>query len=339
MKIHELINIHSNKRLESNPIIDSLEYLDGEILIPRDVEDGIFNFLPLFKEETKEGSFFSFKQFHKVNLNKKIIGIDSSIIPIAESKNGFVLGLKGSVVVEFKKSYEVVVIGPIPIYISLENIRLFTERLGYPEAFIRKASLDIGYAKKLAVDIFETNILVRTLERYEDSIILIDGSLSKPFKYGRERFSYMFNIAKSHDNSLVGISKKSRLMKKYPLLYNIVLTYSVPGALKVPSFMVKRNSTFSIFISLFKASGLPFRVDIPTGIDSSHILNQIYSSSITPIGYPEVLKESHILSKFSHFEVLVLKRYLEFRGAHFVNTERLRDMIFGAFNKQMRVER
>lgn len=338
MKIHESINnIHLDHQVNTDFIVDTLEYLDGEVLIPRDVEDGVFNFMPFFGNEEDNASLFKFYTFHKIEQRRKIIGIDSSVIPIAESKDGFVLGLKGSVVVELDGSYEVVVLGPAPIYISLKSAKIFTEYLGYPEMFVKRASLDIGYAKKLAIDVFETRILMNTLDKYSSSIILIDGSLVGSFKYSRERFSYVLNLAKSHNNSLAGISKKSRLMKLYPYFYKVAMSYGVPGALEVPRFVVRKTSLFSIFISLFKASGLPFRVDIPLNENSIYILNQIYSSSITPVGYPEVLKESHILSKFSRFEVLVLKRYLEVRGAYFVNTERLRDMIFGAFNKSSKV--
>ena len=334
MKIHEQLEKHHfEKRIDTGFIVDTLKYLDGEVLIPREVEDGIFNFTPFFGGEEDEEPLTNFHPFHKVERYRKIIGMDSSVIPVAESKDGFVLGLKGSVVIEFKDSYEVVVLGPTPIYISLKNTKIFTDSLGYPKGFVKRASLDIGYAKKLAIDVFEAKILMNILEEYRDSIILLDGSLAGSFKYDKERFSHVLNLAKLHDNFLAGISKKSKLMKRYPYFYKIAISHGVPGAIEIPKFIIKKNFLFSVFISLFKGSGLPFRVDIPLNEDPVSILNQIYSSSITPVGYPEVLKESHILSKFSRFEILVLKRYLEFRGAYFVNTERLRDMIFGAFNK------
>ena len=338
MKIHEQLKKHRfENQVDADFIFDTLEYLNGEVLIPREVEDGTFNFLPFFGDEEDEMSSINFHPFHKVERYRKIIGMDSSVIPIAESKDGFVLGLKGSVVIEFNDSYEVVVLGPTPIYISLKNIKIFTDFLGYPKEFVKRASLDIGYAKKLAVDVFETKILMNILEEYKDSVILLDGSLVGLFKYGKERFSHVLNLANLHNNFLAGISKKSRLMKRYPYFYKVTMSHGVPGALEIPKFIIKKNFLFSIFISLFKSSGLPFRVDIPLNENPISILNQIYSSSITPVGYPEVLKESHILSKFSRFEILVLKRYLEFRGAYFVSTERLRDMIFGAFNKSNKV--
>ena len=334
MKVHEQFkNTRLEEQADISLIMDSLEYLKGEVLVPRDVEDGVFNFMPLFRGDEDEESQINFYRFIKVERCRKIIGIDSSVIPIAESKEGFVLGLKGSMVSEFNHSYEVMILGPALIYISPRSSRIFTELLRYPRAFVKRASLDISYAKKLAVDVFETGILINALKKYRNSIFLIDGSLAGPSKHHMERLSHILDLAKLGENTLVGISKKSKFMKKYPHLYKIAVSYGVPGALEVPSFVLKKSSSVNVYISLFKDSGLLFRVDIPNFEDKSSVFNQIFSSPITSIGYPEVLKESHILSKISRFEILILRRYLEIKGAYFVNTERLRDMIFGAYNR------
>lgn len=337
MKFQEYFKKVHSYGLRIDFIIRSLGYLKNEVLIPSDVEDNVFNFIPLFYNDVDNGLFINFHRFKKTDVDKRIIGIDSSVVPIAESKDGFVLGLKGSVVIESNRSYEVMSIGPVPIYISPKTVKIITEVFGYSISHVKRDFLDLEYTKRLAINIFETGLIANALESYENSIVLIDGSLGGPFKECKERFSYLYHLAKLGGNSIVGISKKSKFMKKYPYFYKMVLSHSVPGAVEIPWTIIKRTLPYRVFISIFRVSGLPFRVDIPGKEDYIDVLNQVYSSTITPVGYPEVLKESHILSQISRFEVMLLRRYLEVKGAYFVSTEKLRDMIFGAFNNSSSV--
>ncbi len=314
-------------------LVDLLDRIEGEIFIPRDVDGGIFNFLPLLGFSDGGDVGLEFIEFSKLENPRPLAGIDSSVVPIAESRDGFVLGVKGAVVIERRDGYEVITIGPLPIYISLKLVDTYSSITLLPKSYIRRAALDIGYAKRFAIDLFESMLLRNVVEGYRDLVILVDGSLISPFL--RRNNAMINSIFRARDNniSIVGLSKKSKLLKKYPELYRITVSQGFPGALKVPNFIFKRPSPFKVYISLFNISGVPFRVDLPRDEDPNIVLSEIFSSSISNLGYPEVLKESHILSKISRFEVIVLRRVLEMRGAKFHYTEKLRDMLFGGFNK------
>ena len=335
MNFHEQFKSIQERTLDLglNFLVDLLGHLDGEALIPRDIDGGVFNFLPLLAYTGKRDDSLEFIEFGRISRSRSLIGIDSSVVPIAESRDGFVLGVKGSIVMEHLDGYEVVRVGPFPIYISLKLVDVYSSLTGFPKGYIKRAAMDIGYAKRFTIDIFEMMLLNNVVENYRDALVLIDGSLVGSFlRYDSSVVKSVYKSGK-RNISIVGLSKKSRLLKKYPELYRIVVSYGVPGALKVPNFIIKRFVPFSIFISVFTYSGVPFRVDLVRGDDPNIVLNEIFSSSLSNVGYPEVLKESHILSKISRFELIVLRRVLEAKGARFFFTEKLRDVLFGGFNR------
>jgi hypothetical protein len=313
--------------------LEVLHYLDDEVLIPRDIDGGVFNFLPLLVNSSNEGYITDFVEFSRMELSRPLVGIDSSVVPIAESRDGFVLGLKGTIIVERGGGYEVVRVGPMPMYISLKLVEFYSKLSFLPKSLIRRAAVDIGWAKKFAVSVFEDTLVSRVVESYSGVVVLMDGSLSSPFLGYRNRMVELCDVAREKNISIVGLSKKSRLLKRYPELYSFVLYKGLPGAIKVPGFIIKRKIPFSIYISLFSVPGVPFRVDLFINEAQEVVLNEIFSSSLSNIGYPEVLKEAHILSKISKFELIALKKFLEMKGARFVATEKLRDVLFGEFNR------
>jgi hypothetical protein len=313
---------------------ESLEFLRGEVLIPRDSGDNVFNYLPLLPPMSESTDGFEFYGFRRVSDVRPMAGLDSSVVPIAESRDGFVLGVKGAIVYDYGLGYEAISVGPMPLYISLKLIDFYSSRFGLSPNFVRRAALDIGYAKRLSIDIFENILLERTFSRYRDLIILLDGSLIGPVKYRNLIRNSLLMRARDRVVSVVGISKRSKLLKKYPYLYGIVVSKGVPGALKVPPVVFKRRlGGVNVFIARFNPLGIPFRVDICDYEDFQRVLDEIYSSKLGDSGYPEVLKEAHILSKFSWSEVIVLRRFLESIGAEFRQAFRLRDVLFGAYNK------
>jgi hypothetical protein len=152
-----------------------------------------------------------------------------------------------------------------------------------------------------------------------------------------EDYMAVFSAVGYEDNniSVVGLSKKSKIFKKYPELFAIMLSRAEPIYLRVPHYLARLGRAceyIDTFIVKFSSIGFPFRVDIVREGRYHTILNEIFSSSINEYGYPEVLKEAHILSKLSRFEMLALRRFIEVLGGNFHDSFRLRDIIFGAFN-------
>lgn len=338
MNFHEFFNILQKSSVMEgfDKILDSLRLLDGMILIPRDVDGGIYNFLPLISGSKIGGDDVEFIEFKKVGELRPIVGIDSSVVPVAESRDGFVVGVKGSVVYNKDDYFEVCSIGPIPIYISLSLVNFYRVNFGYSTNYLRRAALDVSYAKRFAVDLFEKIILNNVIDIYSNIIVLIDGSLFGISKASGYNPHSLFRSLVKKGISLVGISKRSNLLKKYPDLYIYVVSREFPGGLRLPKFLIgSRYRFFETFIARFGLVGFPFRVDVFRVGESVSVLNEIYSSINSDSGYPEVLKESHILSKFSRFEVIALRKLLESFGANYKYTYKVRDLIFGAYNRAL----
>ncbi|MEM0057000.1 MAG: DNA double-strand break repair nuclease NurA [Candidatus Geothermarchaeota archaeon] len=328
MKIHEKAPYSTLTQIQK--LLDLLSHLDGAILIPRGLNDDVFNYLPLINGIDNDliVNDATVHRLTKVKSNKTIVGIDSSVVPIAESIDGFILAVKGCIVIEKTHSFENILFGPYPIYISTRNTSTLLKEFQITGEIFKRAPYEVSVAKRLSIEIVEKLLLSIAFNYIDNSLVLIDGPLTRIMSTCRSLLGY-----NGTNNIIVGFIKKSKMIKSFPFLFKLALSLGYECAIELP---YSQNKSIKSFIVLLAKGGLPFRVEVLNyGTCIKEVLDTIYSSTITPIGYPEVLRCAHVFSKISQLETIALIGLMEKYGAKYVSCERLRNILFGPFDKHL----
>lgn len=339
MIIHE----HSTKKICGDEMLKmlllTLNYTSNQNFIPRDPDGLTYNYLPLLRN----GNEINLDRYDVIFLDEHghlepihyripIIGIDSSIIPIAESSKGMVFGLKGAAICEAQGSYSMLRIGPIPVYITKNIFKNILESMGINNIDINY--LSILNIKRFLIDIFEYILIERAIKNFPNSIIILDGSLSSIYRRSLWLARNIYSLVNRKSCSIVAIPKKSILMRRIPEVFSLALSLDRPCAIKVSGRFIHNTINYHVYITLFKTSGIPFRVDISkyNSIGCENILHILALHKFTVNGYPEVLKEAHIFSKLGRNEIIVLRHLIERNGGRLISTFKLRDSLFGGYN-------
>jgi len=305
----------------------SIMLLKNTKLIPRE-EYVIYSYLPLLKNDSDgELNSDNFYRFRKVSIEHDIIGVDASIIPIAESEKGYVFGLRGAAVkYDHKlKKYIIYIEGPFILYLTADILEYFRGYLN-SRFFINDLGgvLNYMYAKKVILNVYEWLLVRDIVNNNQNTIIILDGVVEP--KYLSSNF-YKGVIRDSYDNQnyVVGISKRSRYLKYFSELTSSLLYIGMEGMISI-NIPGKRYSR--VFIGLLRKGGYPFRIDILKDTSPS-IMNEIYSSNLNIVGYPEVLKEAHVFSKLTRKDSLLLKAIMARKGIKIKYSEPYREIIMG----------
>jgi len=124
------------KRLNQNNLFQDLSEMSLSLLretkiIPRE-EQIVYSYLPLFDGVKKNNVYGDlFYRFKKVTLEHHLIGVDASIVPLAESDKGYVFALRGaSVKYDLEKDdYIIYLEGPYIFYLTSETLVILSKYL------------------------------------------------------------------------------------------------------------------------------------------------------------------------------------------------------------------
>lgn len=167
------------------------------------------------------------------------------------------------------------------------------------------------------------NVIERLAQRYacaqvRDGIVLWDGALTRTKETGIDVFRESIGLAEEHGNSVVAVSKKTRLR----LVTGEKLTAVLEGregafAIEVGDLLpdsIKRDLMGKVYVAKFTADGFPFRVDVaPKEGDCLSVLKRLISSAGFVHGYPEPLAQAHMHAYFTREDVTALQAYVRDR--------------------------
>lgn len=341
MNIHELTTTNKIKTFDEllrNIFESSLESIKGSNLVSRDNNGNPGDLTPLFLSDGAAVNGYDLIPLQYSDNEVPIVGIDSSIILVGESSEGYLFSLKGCVISEYKNNYNIYRVGPFPLFYNEKTLSMIRKITGFTGSYVRLwYSLDPSTAKRILIAFFEFILIRLANSLFTDSVIVLDGSLALFNLLSENNIKSIYNELSSCGNSLVGLSKKTRLVRRYPWLFSIVAKSPYPCVIEIPGQRALGDMLYKVYIGVFRVGGVPMRVDVGLhGMDHNNILNCVFSASHTSSGYLEVLKEAHILSKISRGEVIGLKQYVESEfGVRFIGTFNLRDVLFGAFNSAL----
>ncbi|PCN51200.1 hypothetical protein B6U99_00190 [Candidatus Geothermarchaeota archaeon ex4572_27] len=319
MKNQEFAGIAVEERLSSvnyviRAMMETCEHLSGASLVPRDPGDGGYVVSPAYLGTERGGNGYR-RYYPRFRWLDAVVGVDSSVYPLAESSDGFVFAICGAIVVERGGVVDVRRVGPIIFYASPRSIASLARALGIeipnPARYVR----DVGRARKLAISIFEAGLLLDAVKLGET--VLLDGSLER-----------MPSQAWDGIRQAAGVSKRSQLFKQHPDALAEVVRSPIPVVVHVG---FRRG--LSVYLGKFGRHGVPLRLDVPVEADCEAVFDGILANVHDGTGYPNVLREAHIASKILKSEVLGMMARLMAMGARIAPSVRLRDLLFGPFNR------
>lgn len=323
MKIQKHLN---QNNLFQNLSEMSLSLLRETKIIPRE-EQIVYSYLPLFDGVKRNGMYGDlFYGFKKVPLEHHLIGVDASIVPLAESDKGYVFALRGAAVkydLE-KDDYIIYLEGPYIFYLTSETLVILSKYLNGRYMSLSQGLLNYMYAKKIVLGIYEWMLIQDIVIRSRDAILLVDGVI-EPVHLSRDFYEAILEDVRENNVFLIGISKRSKYLKYFSEIASTLLLLGVEGMVKIE---IPTKHYSKTFIGVFRRGGYPFRIDIVKNVPNN-ILDEVYSANLNIVGYPEVLKEAHVFSKLGKKDSILLRGIVASNGVKICHSEPYRELLLG----------
>ena len=276
-----------------------------------------------------------------VPTERPVVAVDTSTIKLGELQDGILCGLRGAIVILEAKRYRYLRHGPFVFSLGCNTpvASKSLENLGLPP-FSGEPNVD-SLLKRVR------NMLERWLQfnisaSVKNAFVLIDGSLTAgtPDNPCRE-LERILEVARRSGNSMVAISKKTKLRIKNEALTNLLEHESNPCLLDVDSEITGQFPPYPVrflgrvFVAKLARFGFPFRIDIDRQISHSGAvteLSQLAGTDIVDQGYPETLRMAHVMSTFTAMDVLAMQAFAEAQfGLEMIPKLALRHSLFGPF--------
>ena len=153
----------------------------------------------------------------------------------------------------------------------------------------------------------------RTCTQIRGGIILWDGSLTRTMETTREMYEGSFHLAQLSGNSIVSISKRSRLRLQTGEKITTYLDGRRGTSMaeihdQLPS-EIQRDLLGRVHVVKFSGEGFTFRVDVvpSSGFDCCDLIRRLAGAASFANGYPSPLRDAHIHAYFTAAEVTALQ--------------------------------
>jgi len=287
----------------------------GSVFAPtRRIEEYINDFEVLSaQEENDEANLKEMpgvERLEPIEEELPIVGLDTSLATLGESDIG--------VVAAFRAAFMYSGIDRPPE--TFEYLAHFTERNRgiYSELrnVIGSPGTSTGSLDRMPyriMNLLERIAQRRTCTQISNGIILWDGSLTRTMETSREMYEASFHIAQSNGNSIVSISKRSRLRLQTGEKITTYLDGRQGTSMaeihnELPD-EIKRDLLGRVHVVKFSDEGFTFRVDVvpSSGYDCCGAIRRLAGATSFAHGYPGVLRDAHIHAYFTAAEVTALQ--------------------------------
>ena len=243
-----------------------------------------------------------------------VVAVDTSVAVLGETDVGVIAAFKCAVVYSNDRRPEV-----------FRYMTHLTERNRHIYVRLRRllgASLSVkSRPPKCSLDRMPyrlMNLLERITQRYastqiRDGIVLWDGAMTRTKETSARIYRNTIRLAKNSRNSIVAISKKTRLrLKNGKRLSTFLDLEREPCFAEVHDFLpnsIRKDLMGRVFVVKFAADGFTFRVDVAPsgGIECVDVLKKLMGTINFVYGYPELLARAHVYSYFTRNEVTALQ--------------------------------
>jgi len=240
---------------------------------------------------------------------REVAAIDSSVIVVGESEEGFVLSGKVAIVSRNHGRSNAALIGPVIFYVGESNadqLELFEK---IPKRILMLDATIAARAFRVLLERYVAYEVAKTMER---GLLLIDGSLKESnFEVKEGNLNDIISKCSDRGNYLAGITKNSRIKQIQRVESSL---YSLHEAAYVDVSEIAKlfvsNFSANAYVARLSPDGIPLRIDIPSSQAPSEVMASIAASDIITHGYPETLRSAHLLSIFTAAEEASVKSML-----------------------------
>jgi hypothetical protein len=237
---------------------------------------------------------------------REVAAIDSSVIVVGESEEGFVLSGKVAIASRSQGRSSAILIGPIILYIGESNADDLDFFEKVPKKILALDSTIAARAVRVLLERYTAYEIAKTMKR---GLILIDGSLKESnFEVRDANLNEIIKECTNRENNIAGITKNTKIKQIQRVevkLYNLqqAAYIDVTDIARLFVSNLKANS----YVARLSADGVPLRIDIPSCQLPNQVISSVIASDILSHGYPETLKSAHLLSIFTGAEEASVK--------------------------------
>lgn len=248
----------------------------------------------------------------------RVVAVDSSSLRLGETDEGLVVAVRVAIVIYEEGRATSRAFGPYFAHVTPTNAGPLIE--GFRRILGVQARLD---SRQYAPSLYKMadrlrNFVERIAQRYanqlvEDGILLWDGALTRSMDTPVDIFNESFRQALERGNSIVAISKSSRVW----LVTNVRITelfrnQQKPCYCDIPLniIRVRRGDILGhVHAVKFTPEGFTFRADtkVPQGMDCCKPILLLKKGVSFAHGYPEPLALAHITAYFTPAEGVALQ--------------------------------
>ncbi|MEM0075434.1 MAG: DNA double-strand break repair nuclease NurA [Conexivisphaerales archaeon] len=275
-------------------------------------------------------------EFSDTNNRQPVASIDSSVIQVAETDEGYVFAAKGCVAYNFLDKKRILMFGPAIYYWAESTSSHIQERLGekIPSIFFRDPQLAMRALRIL----LERNLTFRAVKQLRHGTVLIDGSLKySSIEPQNADLRSIIMLSKENYGSLAGIAKKTKI-KELQRLEGLLLTRNFPSFIDVTEVMKIAGVEIAgkSFLAKLSGNAPALRVDISHD-EGEDFFSKLISSDAIVNGYPETLRAAHLLSIFSPADEAAVKARLgKIDGLSILPGFNIRHMLLGTLEVKRR---
>lgn len=262
-----------------------------------------------------------------------VVACDMSTVKIADSVEGGLWSVRGSIVRKNVSGLEVMLVGPFVYTASPRNVDMILSSLFDVLGVDGKTpSFHQTTAPKLVGNLFEKVLQLHASQILEGGILLLDGALTAgPADSPVEVVARI--VESSHRNGIgvAAFSKSTTLTLQGRNILSVAGSMTPPYVVKLPPRKTERWPVYcgSIYVAHLSPRYFPFRVDV-SAADDVTLLNHLLSSEAIIYGYPESLILAHQLAKLTRLDILSICARLEaLHKIKFTQTPSLRSILFG----------
>jgi len=275
---------------------------------------------------------------------RQVVAIDTSSIIVATDRKGVVAAVRGGLAVRSPLGLSIERIGPFIAYITQENMAEVLASILDGASALDYCSMDYqldGSIQKVLAGLLEKKLQEYIAERYRDSILLFDGSLSAgPLDNPLWLVSRILEKTLPRGNDILAFSKTSILQFWGEIFTEEKLGVAPPYAVDMTWLIESIEMRVKVLGKTFLAKLSPgagiFRVDVSTTKKIERVFGDFLKSDSLIYGYPELLILAHDYCTFTKLDVMAIQSLLRRYGSEFFEIFSIRDMLFNPLDGEWR---
>lgn len=252
------------------------------------------------------------KVIHPSEKSTTIVSVDSSAIHLAETEDGLLFSTKSGIVISSSKQIlHHIILGPMLLYLTKGSV----DSSNLDNNLANLILMDSNSAKRLIRIRLERALQLNISRLFNDSILLVDGSLSPSvFENHDNTINRVIEVSSLNHNHVIGLCKNTRV-RIFNQLETILQLIPEPACVDVDYLVKGLSRTKSGKNMLVKLGGYENDYVLRAEVCSANgndleCLEELIGNDIIFRSYPESLRIAHHVSTFTDAEISSLKEHV-----------------------------